>query len=310
MAKMQHITVQQLKQGRVPRFHWHSLYPNIYPTMPLDFDNTLSYIEQIGLLYAKMNELLRIVAKMLEEFYDYADDLFEAIVNIYNQIVDMYNEILEIYEDIKNIHGDINNIYGDINNIYTDIKNIYEDIQNIYNSWLDISMSNYKILTPGTDYDTTFFNRWTSPNGQVQVGIIDSFDRVTIQFSSPNNADTFRLSNPDVIENVSLRHTTPIADARASILYLITFKGEYAYLNTSNFQQQNESSGIWNLSPSSTRASWQAITNITRLTDSYTGYLLNVVSYADGYNTQFNVYDVLTLPCVSANLVKNFTVLK
>lgn len=302
MARMEHITVQQLKQGRVPRFHWHSLYPNIYPTMPLDFDNTLSYIEQIGLLYAKMNELLRIVAKMLEEFYDYADDLFEAIVNIYNEIVDMYNEINEIYEDIKLIEGNITNIYNDI-------KDIYQNIQEIYNNILDVLGNRYVTLNPSTDYDTFYYNDWYSDVGYQLVNIIEGPTQINIAFTGSVQTGT-RPKNDNLLANTQFRHTSTVAEVPRSAIYSIRFKGEYSSWNDYTLRNITENTGIWNVRPVSARASWEATCVINRSDYDSGKFIVSAVSYADGYNTQFSQYGIDGLYAADINLRVNATLIK
>ena len=147
----------------------------------------------------------------------------------------------------------------------------------------------YLRLTKDVDYELAFFNGFEGAIvNDIYVGVIAMGDRVQLRMSS-GPTDDYLLKNLALI-NVDMAHSSPIASVPKARIYGIKFKGDYAYLNDYIYVPgQSHSTGIWNVRPTSLRASWQA--TIWEYPDTQ-GFkiLTGISSYADGYNTQFSIY--------------------
>lgn len=180
----------------------------------------------------------------------------------------------------------ITNIRNDITNIQNDIKNIYETIDGLET----VLSGTFTTLRPGVDYETTFYNGFNTPSGNIGVQLIETNFSIVLRFygnSTTGNALFLTCSN---INAFQLRHTQSVVDVPESRLFAINFLGSYSRLNNLSplgTATINTGSQVWNVNPASVRARWPVTCAVTRNSGG-DPYVIAGTTIADGVNQQYS----------------------
>lgn len=176
--------------------------------------------------------------------------------------------------------------------IWKEIENIYKILDSLTGG------ATYRTMTPGVDYDTTFFNKWYTPSGNVRVRYIETNGYYEVVMDSPTSSEqAYRLYHDGLIAaNVRMRHSDSVEDEPTSRIYGVNFKGKFSGLQNMTLRSTTvNTTGIWNLRPAAIRAAWDASCNIIH-NNSGCKALVTWGSYADGYNQQLNISAYTSLP--------------
>jgi uncharacterized coiled-coil protein SlyX len=210
-----------------------------------------------------------------------------SIHEINEQIAQIWIEINTLKTRVTNLENRVTNIETQITNILNQITDIWEEIDNLWQAILAIAGGNYENMTPGTDFTTSFYNNISSPAGYVSVSYAKIFDQYEVRVQSSVNDGT-ALGSPDLFQ-IDMRHSDATVDVPKSWLFGINFAGSFAFLN--NYRIMNPTSlasNQWNVDPRNARASWQARLGLSNnVPGANAKCLFYLISYADGYNTQF-----------------------
>lgn len=235
----------------------------------------------------------------------YEDGLY--VPNLLNLISALDKEIVEIKKDLVNINQEITKIHQDIKNINKEINNIKNDITNIYNQLSALTGGgNFKRMIKDKDYKLTFFNGFYTETNDIYVGFIKTQDGVLLNVKQINVVNS--LNNKNLL-NIKLSHGNSVNDVPESRLLGIEFIGEYEKWNNFLTKSYNQSANlIWNVRPTSLRASWVASYGLSR--NNYNmPFLYHISSYADGYNSQFTVYKTEDIRLEGGNFGSTITLL-
>ena len=224
-----------------------------------------------------------------------------------NLITGLDNAIVDLQNDIKKIDQEITNIYQDIKNINKEITNIKNDITNIYNQLSALTGGgDFKRLTKDKDYKVTFFNGFYTETGDVFVGYIKTQDGVLLNIKQINVANS--LYNKDLLK-VKMSHGNKVNDVPESMILSIEFLGNFKDWNNYTTKAYNQNASlIWNIRPIALRASWAVSYGLGRNVNN-NPFLFHITSYADGYNTQFSVYNSQDIRLEGGNFGATITLL-
>lgn len=235
----------------------------------------------------------------------FSDGLY--VPNLLNLITALDNEIVDLQNAIKKINQEITNIYQDIKNINKEITNIKNDITNIYNQLSALTGGgDFKRLTKGKDYKLTFFNGFYTETDDLFIGFIKTQDGVLLKVQQINVANS--LNNKNLLD-VTLSHGNSVNDVPKSRLLGFEFIGDYKEWNDYTTKAYNQNANlIWNVRPTSLRASWVPSYGLSRHNYNMP-FLYHVSSYADGYNSQFSVYNTQDIRLEGGNFGTTITLL-
>lgn len=237
-------------------------------------------------LDARIDELDKRVNDRIDELdkrlNDRIDDLEERLTN---RIIAVENRVTSIENRLTIIDGQIQDIYNRLDDLDKRVDLLSGSVS-------------YTYLRPNVDYRCTLYNQWTSTNGSPRVGIVETQGEYLLEISSPVGTG-YRLTNPsNMVNTCSMFHgDEPPVNTPKSWIAGITFLGNYSALNNLSFRMTSgDGSGIWNLRPTSARASWDAACYMYRnVTGANHTILIAWGSYADGYNQQLSAYGVSTI---------------
>lgn len=229
------------------------------------------------------------------------------VPNLLNLITALDNEIVDLQNAIKKINQEITNIYQDIKNINKEITNIKNDITNIYNQLSALTGGgDFKRLKKDKDYKITFFNGFYNDINDLFIGYIKTQDGVLLNVKQINVANS--LNNKNLL-NVKLSHGNSVNDVPEARILGIEFTGDFKEWNNYTTKAYNQNANlIWNVRPTSLRASWVASYNLTRHNYNIP-FLYHIGSYADGYNSQFSVYNTQDIRLEGGNFATTITLL-
>lgn len=181
--------------------------------------------------------------------------------------------------------------------IWKEIENIYKILDSLTGG------ATYRTMTPGVDYDTTFFNGWYTTSGNVRVRYIETNGYFEVIMDSPTSSDQiYRLYHDGLIAaNVRMRHSSSVEEEPTSRIFGVNFKGNFSDLQDMTMRSQG-GGGIWNLRPSAVRVAWDANCSIVN-NNSGCKALVTWGSYADGYNQQLNISAYTSLPAWTGEVV-------
>lgn len=246
--------------------------------------------------------------------YDDMQDAIDCLIGALQQKIDSY-DICDWKPFEKELLENVYKIYSAIN---CELKGIWAYMYELLKLIESIKGGIYTPMTKGVDYNIGFYNGfYTSNSGtgsqtqDLNIGYIETFGQYQIKINTEIGSSRTMYNGimmDNGTDNVEMRHSTSSADVPKSWIYGITFIGNFSSLNSLNLlDNDNQSNGIWNLSPASARARWQhnSIMNKNVTGSSYT-FLTSWVSYADGYNQQLSTYytngDATTLNGTSGQL--------
>lgn len=131
------------------------IYPRFTPILPLVYDDTLSYYEQLCKFASKLNELV----DGLNNFNENVEDMVDSKISILKEYVDNENKkqddiTTEKFNDVYNfINNKINEIYTYINNGDTILKNYIDNEIKKLKEWVNEAvLGNIIIYDPTTGY--------------------------------------------------------------------------------------------------------------------------------------------------------------
>lgn len=238
-------------------------------------DEFIEYIKNIIRAFIKTDEFKNVIWDYIRDFMT-TDEFIKYIENIFEEKIHS-DEFIEYIKSIidgrfeENIHK----------------TEFIDYIKSIIDEWYKNNVLNreYVTLVKDVDYTINYHNGFYSKDAGVVVNMYELGGVASLTFRSG------MIANDDITNNVRQNHAYDLNTEPKSAIFSITFIGGYSYLNSkgdipSNY---NNGSGIWYVAPTSERASWQASYNIER------GWSGNTISfslrsYADGFNSQFDVY--------------------
>lgn len=193
---------------------------------------------------------------------------------------------------------------------FVDLKNQVNTFQTSLNDvWRAINAlsGQYTWLQYGTDFKVVFRNNWQpKTNWQPpRVGVTMTTNNAMIWVQ--NNGAAGQISNANAL-NVNFSHGGSTSNEKVQLLG-IQFIGKYAFLNSKHSVISNPiQSAILNVSPQTARATWAA----SMLFDPYNSanpapFIVYLLSYADGYNGSFDIYNTANMSIPSANFLATIT---
>lgn len=277
------------------------------PNLPASFDNSNDTYELLAWLQRGFKQLLDDFLNLELEFEEFKNAVLEmiealvvALLKEFIQSKEFYDRIFEIIRDFIQTEEFKQKVIQIIRE-WVQSDEFKQIINKYISSWYDenVDLSDiyarldylesllnqeYTELTPGTDYDITFFNGFHADNSPIKIGAIKSNKRFNIHIEGA------RLQNPS-LKNARQEHGyTPSVEPN-SVIFALTFKGDYAEVNTGTaINSRNNGSGTFNVNPLEARASWNAAFDV--YTNDVAGgsrypFVFVLRSYNDGFNNQF-----------------------
>lgn len=266
-----------------------------------------------GALYVKdLEPRVEALEKRANDYDAMFDQIWTEINNIKGDIIDIKADINDIKEEIKNIKIRLDNLEkefldlrqrvialeGEVAKIWREIdliRGILEDLQEQINALR--GNVRFTRLVKGTDYTLTFYNGFYTDTTDVTISFAETLSMAYLRLGM-TLSDGNLLRNPNM-KNVELRHGNSIANAPKSRIIGINFIGEYARLNA--LLASETYSNVWNMRPVSARASWSGLITLSPRATGQLPLCLSLVSYFDGYNSQFTVYNDLVPDALELN---------
>ena len=206
----------------------------------------------------------------------------------------------------------LNEIDDEIGRLQVRVSKNEQDIIDIYNKLIDINKRidgilgmNTEPLEKGKDYEIEWFNGFYNPPDDLAVSVIETDSTVKF-FVQTTSAGDYKLYN-DRIVDVEMAHATHVINSPDSWLFKIKLIGDYAKYSNKPIIDSSTNDNLLNLRPASLRASWNASLGVWSRD---IGFIFNLVGYADGYNTSFNVYNDPDMTLEGGNMNTNFTIIK
>lgn len=311
---------------------------SIIPHLPQSFDNANDIYELMSWLQKAFKHLLDDFQNLELEFEEFKNAITELIEVLVPQIIrefvkseefrELITEIIrewyskELKTIIKEIQKDISELYSRVEKIETiievienkikEIEKIIDElikrIEDIEKTLQGILGSGYVRLVQGVDYDVLFHNDFYTASKDITVQAIELYDRFMIKISANNDEKTY-LEHKD-LNKITLRHSKPIVEVMESNILSLRFKGKYKQINKNSSVVNSSGRGLWNVRPFNLRASWEVTYGRSRnLIDDYP-FTLCGVSYADGYNSDFNIYNSKDIYLESGNFNYDITFMK
>lgn len=240
-----------------------------------------------------INKHLEIIDKEIKDIQDHLKEIDKEIKDIQDRLTVIEKEIKEIQEHLKEIDKEI-----------TEINNKISDIINTINAM----NGNFKNLTRGTDFEVQLYNGWReeTPGDNIYVGVAESSEQWIFHVSVANGARGHFLH--DDLQKTKFKHSNTVEEVPESRVMLIQFMGDYTEAINGEHTDSTNDSNIINVSPTSARASWSVTYGLFQQKN-LNGFLVTLTSIADGYNSQWSLYED-GIKCVGANIGVTFTVRK
>lgn len=173
----------------------------IYKAIPLAFDESLSYLEQLCKMLNELNETIEQVNANTDWINNYSgdlDDLKNAVARIEGNIVTLTNNVSKNTADITQLYNYINaqisglneSLQALINGNYTQLKNYVDYVANDLQEQIDnINIGATIIYNPTTGSQDTVQNvindlyGLTNKDG-IEAGEFDTLELTVTQFES------------------------------------------------------------------------------------------------------------------------------
>lgn len=200
--------------------------------------------------------------------------------------------------------------WKNIHSLWSATEDIKKEIADIWDMLDALANQNYTFLTPGSDYDISFFNNYYNTANTVGVSVLETPSSYLVRVTHLDStaAGAYNIRN-DNLKSVKMRHGTAPSEMPDSWILSLAFKGKYSNLNQIPIVNAVATGkNVWTVIPTEARASWDATTSISHNV-SGNPFLMSLVSYSDGYNTQFDVYQE-SLSLLVGTFSIDFTLLK
>lgn len=175
-------------------------------------------------------------------------------------------------------------ILDKIENKLKDFDERIEEISKNVDSYLGHGMTRLK---KGIDYEIEWFNGFYSETTDLIVMGAERMNQLDLHILTDSGTGDI-LKNDKIVTNAEMSHSPYENVPQKSIIFRLALKGKYADYYSSDIVNNRSKPSLWNIAPSSNRASWDA----TIATHILGGVLrFSWRSYADGYNKTLNLYN-------------------
>lgn len=166
----------------------------ITPTLPLTFDDSLTYYETLSALLHKVNELVKYIDGLKEISNDYTDTEIIKLNDKFTELLDAYKA--ELNSIVSNIETEIKEFKVDVNTNFTKIDKEFKN-----NSEASTAYTNYVIER----YNTIVQEELTNKLGEIKIINFFTGESISIQRMFDVLAQ-YHLTNPLTVQSLIDKH--------------------------------------------------------------------------------------------------------